>query len=133
VSFVLDASVAIAWFVRRQATAYTGRVRSMARREQLHVPSVWALEVANALLVLQQRGNISEKAAETTAELLGSLVVTVHETRLTVPELRAFSARHRLSAYDACYLDLALALRLPLACGDGPLQRALRGAGVRLA
>ena len=61
----------------------------------------------------------------TAAELLGSLVVTVHQERLTIPELLVFAAKHRLSAYDAIYLDLALFLRLPLACRDGPLQRAL--------
>ena len=132
-AFVLDASVAVAWFVRKQATAYTDRVRAMAKREPLHVPSVWPLEVANALLVLQRRGNISEIAARTAADLLGSLVVTLHQDRLTIPELLAFAAKHRLSVYDASYLDVALALRLPLACRDGPLQRALPGAGVRLA
>ena len=132
-AFVLDASVAVAWFVRKQATAYTDRVRSMARREPLHVPAVWALEVANALLVLQRRGNISGTAARTAADLLGSLTVTVHRDRLTIPELLVIAGRHRLSAYDASYLDLALSLRLPLACRDGPLQRALPGAGVRLA
>ena len=63
--------------------------------------------------------------------LLGSLAVTVHQDRLTIPELLASAARHRLSAYDASYL--ALALRLPLACKDGPLQRALSDAGIRLA
>ena len=132
-AFVLDASVAVAWFVRKQATAYTDRVRSMAKREPLHVPTVWPLEVANALIVLQRRGNISEKAAMTAADLLGSLVVTVHQERLTIPELLVFAAKHRLSAYDASYPDLALSLRLPLACRDGTLQRALPGAGVRLA
>jgi predicted nucleic acid-binding protein len=133
VAFVLDASVAVAWFVRKQATAYTDRIRSRAKREPLHVPTVWPLEVANALIVLQRRGNISEKAAGTAADLLGSLVITVHQDRLTVPELLVFAARHRLSAYDASYLDLALSLRLPLACRDSPLQRALSSAGVRLA
>ena len=132
-AFVLDASVAVAWFVRKQATSYTDRVRTMARREPLHVPAVWPLEVANALITLQRRGNISEKAAGTAAELLGELMVTVHQDRLTIPGLLAFAAQHRLSAYDASYLDLALSLRLPLACRDGPLQRALSGAGVRLA
>ena len=132
-AFVLDASVAVAWFVRKQATAYTDRVRSMAKREPLHVPTVWPLEVANALIVLQRRGNISEKAAMTAADLLGSLVVTVHQDRLTIPELLVFASRHRLSAYDASYLDLALSLHLPLACRDSPLQRALSGAGFRLA
>jgi predicted nucleic acid-binding protein len=133
VAFVLDASVAVAWFVRKQATAYTDRVRARAKREPLHVPAVWPLEVSNALLVLQRRGNISENAAKTAADLLGDLVITVHRDRLTVPELLVFAAKHRLSAYDASYLDLALSLRLPLACRDGPLQRALSGAGVRLA
>jgi predicted nucleic acid-binding protein len=133
VAFVLDASVAVARFVRKQATAYTNRVRSMAKREPLHVPAVWPLEVTNALTVLQRRGNISEKAARTAADLLGELVVTVHQDRLTIPELLVFAAKHRLSAYDASYLDLALSLHLPLACKDGPLQHALPGAGVRLA
>jgi len=105
----------------------------MAKREPLHVPTVWPLEVANALIVLQRRGNISEKAARTAADLLGDLVVTVHRDRLTIPELLVFAAKYRLSAYDASYLDLALSRRLPLACRDGPLQRALSGAGVRLA
>ena len=132
-AFVLDASVSVAWFVRKQATTYTDRVRSMAKRQPLHVPAVWSLEVANALVVLQRRGSISDEAARTAADLLGSLVVTVHPDRLTVPELLALAARYRLSAYDASYLDLALSLRLPLACRDGPLQRALSGAGVRLA
>jgi predicted nucleic acid-binding protein len=133
VAFVLDASVAVAWFVRKQATAYTDRVRSMARREPLHVPAVWPLEVANALAALQRRGNVSERAARTAADLLGNLVITVHQSRLTIPELLALAGKHRLSAYDASYLDVALSLRLPLACRDGPLQRALSGAGVRLA
>jgi predicted nucleic acid-binding protein len=133
VAFVLDASVAVAWFVRKQATSYTDRIRLMAKREPLHVPAVWSLEVANALIVLQRRGNISEKAGRTAADLLGSLVITVHQEHLTIPELLVFAAKYRLSAYDASYLDLALSLRLPLACRDGPLQRALSSAGVRLA
>jgi len=133
VAFVLDASLAVAWFVRKQATAYTDRVRARAKREPLHVPAVWPIEVSNALLVLQRRGNISENAANTAADLLGDLVVTVHQDRLTIPELLAFAAKNRLSAYDASYLDLALSLRLALACRDGPLQSALASAGVRLA
>ena len=132
-ALVLDASVAISWFVRKQATVYTDRIRSMARREPLHVPALWRLEVANALLMLERRGHISEKAGRTAAELLGDLLVTVHPDRLAIPDLLAFARTHSVSAYDASYLDLALSLRLPLACRDGRLQRALSRAGVRLA
>ena len=132
-AFVLDASVAVSWFVRKQATPYTDRIRSMAKRQPLHVPTVWALEVVNALLALERRGNISSNAAKTAAELLRDLVVTVHPDRLAIPDLLEFAGKHGLSSYDASYLDLALALRLPLACRDGPLQRALPRAGARLA
>lgn len=38
-AFVLDASVAIAWFVGKQATADTNRLRLKARRDPLHVPA----------------------------------------------------------------------------------------------
>ena len=132
-ALVLDASVAVAWFIRRQANVYTDRIHRLAKREPLHVPAVWPLEVANALNLLHRRGVISEKAAMTAADLLGELVVTIHQNRLTVPQLLALAGKHRLSTYDACYLDLAATLRLPLACRDGPLQQALAGAGVRLA
>jgi predicted nucleic acid-binding protein len=41
--------------------------------------------------------------------------------------------RYSLTAYDVCYLALALELKLPVACSDGPLQAALKTAGMRLA
>lgn len=132
-AFVLDASVAIAWFVRNQATAYTDRIKALAKRQPLHAPTIWTLEVANALVVLQRRGNITEKAASTASSLLDSLVVTLHPNRLSIVQLRELAAAHGLSSYDANYLDLAQALHLPLACRDGTLLRALPAAGVRLA
>lgn len=132
-AFVLDASVAIAWFVRQQATPYTDRIRRLAKKEALHVPAVWPLEIANVLCVLQRRGNLTERAARTAADLLESLAVTVHHEKLSLSVLLDLAGRHGLSSYDASYLELAISLRLPLACRDGALLRALPGAGVRLA
>ena len=37
---------------------------------------------------------------------------------------------HQLSAYDACYLELAIRRGLPLACLDGKLKTAAAAAGV---
>jgi predicted nucleic acid-binding protein len=39
---------------------------------------------------------------------------------------------HRLSVYDAAYLELATRLRLPLATLDAALGRAARAEGARL-
>jgi predicted nucleic acid-binding protein len=43
------------------------------------------------------------------------------------------ATRHRLSTYDASYLELALRLGLPLATTDKRLRAAARAAGVALA
>lgn len=132
-AFVLDASVAIAWVVSSQATAYTRRIRLLAKREPFHVPVIFVTEVANVLVVLERRGILSEQASAAAAEVLGRLDPIVHSTYPGVPQLRVLARRFGLSADDAVYLALAIDLRLPVACGDRPLRNALRGAGVRLA
>jgi predicted nucleic acid-binding protein len=133
VAFVLDASVAIAWFMGRQATPYTNRLRLKAKREALHVPALWRLEVVNAIRSLQRRAAISEPAADTAIDLLSSLAFTEHPNAHSMRDTLALARRHGLSSYDATYLALARDLRLPLACSDGPLRNALSAAGVKLA
>ena len=44
--------------------------------------------------------------------------------------LDALAADHTLSAYDACYLELALRRRLPLATLDKALLAAMKRCGV---
>lgn len=132
-AFVLDASIAIAWVVHSQATAYAKRVRLRAKREPFHVPCVFLAEVANALVVLERRGILAGTSADAAADVLSRLDPVVHQMNAGIAGLRNLAARFGLSAYDASYLALALELKLPLACGDRPLKTALKGAGVRLA
>jgi predicted nucleic acid-binding protein len=130
-AFVLDASVAVGWVVGRQATAYGRRLRLRARREPYHSPTLWRLETVNALRSLERRGAIPAEAADTAIGILGRLQPILHETSMPLPELLRLARKFDLSAYDASYLALALELRLPLACGDGPLKSALVRAGVK--
>ncbi len=132
-AFVLDASIAIAWVVPSQATAYTRRIRLQAKREPYHVPTIFAAEVTNVLITLERRGILTEHGAEAAADVLGRLNPIVHETSLGISRLRNLANRFGLTAYDASYLALALELRLPVACGDRPLKAALDAAGVKLA
>lgn len=132
-AFVLDASIAIAWVVPTQATAYSRRMRLQAKREPYHVPGIFAAEVTNVLVVLERRGILSEDGAQAAAGVLNRLNPVVHPLNLSVPELRELAKRYALTAYDACYLALAHELRLPVACGDRPLKAALAEARVKLA
>ncbi len=132
-AFVLDASVALGWVVAKQASAYGRRMRLRARREPYHAPALWRLEVVNALRSLERRRVISAEAAATAAGILERMQPVVHEAALPLPDLLRLARKFDLSAYDASYLALALELRLPIACTDGPLRAALTKAGVKLA
>lgn len=131
---VLDASLTLCWFFEDQATAYTDSVldRIGAGGEAL-TPTIWPLEVANALAVAERRKLIKPAQSTAFVDALGQLPIQVERTGA----LRAFKEvleirHHRLSAYDASYLDLAMREALPLATVDGPLRTAARTAGVKL-
>ena len=54
-TFVLDCSVAVAWFFEDEADAYAESVEDAMASASAVVPSLWRLEVANALLVGERR------------------------------------------------------------------------------
>ena len=105
-AFVADNSVVVAWFVLSQANAATDALLGRAAHEDVHVPAI--------LDEIDQLDFIHDSAPPTTRSLV------------------AIARRHALSAYDACYLELALRLRLPLAARDAPLRKAAERAGVLL-
>jgi len=100
----------------------------------VHVPALWPLEVANALLVLQRRAKLTDMERLQALGALQSLSLTVdHEaSSLAFTKLSKLGAEHRLSVYDAAYLELALRKKLPLACKDGPLREAAKRCRVKL-
>jgi len=82
---------------------------------------------------LTRRGAMSIEAGRTAVDILDRMQPVFHESALPLPDLLELSQRYGLTSYDACYLALALELNLPVACSDGPLQAALKTAGIRLA
>ncbi len=132
-AFVLDASVAVGWVVARQSTAYSRAVRLRARREPYHAPSLWRLEVTNAIRSLERRHALSAQAAVTAIDILDRMQPVIHEAAMPLAELLGLARKFDLSAYDANYLALALELKMPVACTDGPLKSALTKAGAKLA
>ena len=129
---VLDCSVAIAWCFADEASAELDALLDGVRANGVLVPAIWHLEVANVLLTAERRGRISERGATRSLHLLSSLPIhTDHADpermrRDIVPLARA----HRLMAYDATYLELAIRTGVPLATTDRILAAAARTAGV---
>jgi predicted nucleic acid-binding protein len=133
--FVLDASVAVAWCFADESTAFTeGVLDLLSAGAEALVPAVWPLEVTNALLVAERRKRIT--VAQVTGQLrrIGGLAISVvslapAEAFERIPPL---ARQQALSAYDAAYLELALAHGLPLATLDVELLRSAEVTGVAL-
>jgi predicted nucleic acid-binding protein len=134
--FVLDASVTLCWCLENQATSYTeGIFQMMAGGAEAYVPLIWPLEMANVLTLAERRKALT--IAQTTSFLreLQQWPIHVDSAGLdrVVHQILAATRTHKLSAYDAAYLELALREALPLATLDKDLSAAAKRAGVRIA
>lgn len=134
-TFVVDTSVAMAWILDDEATAYTEAVLDQLRVSGATVPAIWPLEVANALLMAERRQRLTQAQALRAIELLSPLPITVEDGQVARAwgPVRALARAHGLSAYDATYLELATREGLPLATLDGRLRSAAVRVGVPLA
>lgn len=98
------------------------------------VPTIWARELTNALLVGVRRGRLSEEEASSAHLRLLSLPVVVEPMtrKETFEDTTRIARRHGLSAYDAAYVELARRRRIPLATLDGSMKAAARAEGVEV-
>src|SRR3989442_584435 len=122
----------MAWCFEDEASTYTEGVLDRLRETQALVPAIWPFEVANVLLIAERRNRLNEAQTAHFAQLLGVLPILVEEAdvaRMFGPVL-AVGRAHRLSAYDAAYLELAARQGLPLATRDSRLRKAAGTAGV---
>lgn len=134
--FVLDASVALRWFLDNPIPIYATRVKQFfLKGVRAVVPALWHLEMSNGLVVAQRRSILTavdvDQAITDIEQIVAQAVDTdsiVVSARRTLTTARAF----QLSAYDAVYLDLARRERLPLATLDDQLRNAAAHAGVEL-
>ncbi len=131
-NFVLDCSIAMAWCFEDEATEFTDSLLEELAEGSTKVPSIWFLEVANVLAISERKGRSNQAKISQFLGLLNSLPITVD----TKTEEKAFTdiltlARtHKLTSYDAAYLELALREGLPLATLDEGLKRVASKLGV---
>jgi len=96
------------------------------------VPILIYAELANALLKATRRGRITSEKSDEVLDLVGDLPLETIDWGHWSSSLVFLGERFGLTAYDAWYLYLAIALKLPLATRDAALAAAAREAGVPL-
>ena len=98
------------------------------------MPSLWLWEVGNVLVQAERKGRITSAAIRTFLGLLETLPIRIDQvtTATAWHDTLALARSHRLTTYDAAYLELALRLGLPLASRDQALNAAASKEGVSL-
>ncbi len=123
----------MAWCFGDQADPYTVRVLDGLKESSALVPCLWSLEVTNVLLVAERRGRLTEADSTRFLDLLFALPIVVEEpTTRSGHAILALGRSHRLSAYDAAYLDLAMHEGTALATRDRALTTAAADCGIAL-
>lgn len=86
----------------------------------------------NVLLVGERRGRITPQQTRTFFEALLALNPAVDHVSVekVAGELQTICRNHRLTPYDALYVELALREGCPLATLDEPQREAARALGV---
>ena len=133
-SLVLDSSVTLAWVYSDETTASVTRVLDIVSSRGAWVPALWRLEVANILEMGVRRGRHNAAFRDSTlADLAHLPISTDQETEAHAwgATLR-LAATHRLTLYDAAYLEMAQRRGLPLATLDAELRAAARNEKVTL-
>ncbi len=132
--FVLDCSMTMAWIFSDEASEVSDAVRESLIKDYAIVPSLWAIEVANVLLVATRRGQLSEPEWPKLLDDLMALPISVdNETSdQALTNSLQLANRYDLSAYDAVYLELARRKALPVASLDSKLRAACTAAGVQV-
>lgn len=131
-SLILDSSATAAWVYMDEASKAIRHVFDLVSDQGAWVPSLWRLEVANILEMGVRRGRHDAPFRDATLADLALLPIHIDpETdRQAWTATLQLAERHRLTLYDAAYLELAQRRALPLATLDAELQAAARAENV---
>ena len=129
--FVLDASIAGCWAFKDEQHPQADEAFTRIRTEEALVPSLWWFEVRNILAVNERRKRIKEPDTNSFLRNLSRLRIRVDRAPEEAIVLR-LARNHRLSVYDASYLELALREALPIATLDSELAVAALAEGTKL-
>jgi predicted nucleic acid-binding protein len=129
---VIDSSLAAAWLFADEVTSETEALLDALENGRGLVPTLWHFELTNMLVQAERRKRLGSDDASALLGFIDSLPI---ETDSEAPASRrrdvwVLARRHKLTSYDAVYLELAIRAGLPLATRDQDLIRAATECGV---
>ena len=134
--FVLDASVAIEWFLPGSGSRsqYAEDVLERISAEKLlpTVPDLWHYELGSVLIAARRDRRLSAARLRASQLAIRGLQLETLAIELDAAHLIDLSQRYHLQGYDVIYFELARRLTIPIASLDGGIRTACGIFGVEL-
>ncbi len=128
---VLDASIVACWILPDEQSTKADHALGLMERERALVPSIFGYEIRNILAVNERRGRLTLEISTAGLKFLSALPISV-DSDMNADEALDLARKHRLTVYDAAYLELARRKSLPLATLDAALMAAANAEQVAL-
>ena len=130
--FALDASVTLCWCFRDEQSSLADQTFSLLQSgNEALVPVLWWFEIRNAITQGIRKNRINQNETAQFLERLSEMLIFIAPLPRTSAVLD-LALRHRLTFYDAAYLELAQREGIALATLDQALSRAATAEGVPL-
>ena len=127
---VIDASVLVGWVMSDETGMDLPALA--AKHEDIVAPWLLWAELRNILIVSERRGRIPIGSAEQITDAVDALGIAL-DTAPASAVVLGLARRHRLTVYDALYLELALRHGAVLASLDTDLLTAAHAEAVLVA
>ncbi|SCB61070.1 Predicted nucleic acid-binding protein, contains PIN domain [Rhizobium aethiopicum] len=130
-AFVLDASIAAAWFLPDEQHDAADQLMSELSATVALVPTLFWFETRNLFLMAERRGRLrSGEALLLMTQLRGLALEDAGSGGDGL--ILDLASRYALTGYDASYVALAKAEDLPLATADRKMANAARSEGITI-
>jgi predicted nucleic acid-binding protein len=130
VRYVGDASILLAFVLDDEQDARVDQLVVALGSDAVCLPPIWYAEVLNGLIQAKRRGRVTERSFVQGLAFFDRMPIEIDAAKPDMLAIHALAGAHRLSAYDAIYLELAVRKRLPLATNDKALAKAAASLGV---
>lgn len=123
-----------AWLLSETDVVVAEDVYNMLAEDTLLVPAHWPVEIGSALAVNLRRGRIAAELLEVIEERLSKFVIVVQPPVMPseIADLVSFASAQSLTAYDACYVQLAWQNRARFATLDRDMRAAAKNLNINL-
>ena len=128
---VVDASIIVAALLDDEHQPIADRVLRHVGEAGGLAPRLWQLETRSALISAERRGRATEARVDELLVVLKGLPVQIDGGQ-SLEETLALARTHKLSFYDATYLELARRSHAILATLDSELAQAALGEGLQV-